>query len=181
MRFQDRTQAGKELAEKLQAYAHSSDTIVLGLPRGGVVVAYEIAKKLDLSLDALIVRKISVPFNPELAVGALTVGGTVYLNKRLMDSMGLTVHDITSTIELEQKEAQRREQKYRADREPLNLKDKTVILVDDGIATGATMHAAIMASKALQAKKIMVAAPIMSTETFKQLSADADQVVCLYH
>ncbi len=181
MRFRDRTEAGMQLAEKLQEYAHSSDTIVLGLPRGGVVVGSEIAKRLDVSLDIIIVRKIGAPFNQEFAVGALTVGGTIYLNKQLMDKMGLSVHDITPTIELEQKEAQRREQKYRSGREPLDLKDKVVILVDDGIATGATMYAAIMASKALQAKKIIVAAPVMPTSVFKQFSQEVDQVVCLFH
>src|SRR5581483_10784719 len=147
MRFKDRKNAGQQLAQALAAYKDAPNTIVLGLPRGGVIVAKEIAKALNLPLDVIIARKIGAPSNPELAVGALTVGGTYYINKPLVESMGLTVDSLTPIIEAETQEAIRREEKYRTGKKPLEFKDKTIILVDDGIATGATMRVAMIAAK----------------------------------
>lgn len=180
MKFQDRVDAGKKLAQKLIKYKNASDAIVLGLPRGGVVVSYEIAQMLGLPMDVKIVRKIGAPSNPELAVGALTASGTIYLNKPLMESMGLTVDFLVPTIAMEKKEALRRLHVYRGDRPVLEIKDKTVILVDDGIATGATMQAAIESVRLHGAKKIIVAVPVGSPEEISRLKRSVDAVVCLY-
>ena len=156
-----------------------SDAIVLGLPRGGMVTAYEIAKTLNLPLDMKVVRKIGAPSNPELAVGALTASGTIYLNKPLMESLGLSIDMLAPTIELEKKEALRRLKAYRGDRPPLEIKDKTIILVDDGIATGATMYAAIESVKLHGAKKVIVAVPVGSQEKLSEIIGKVDEVICL--
>ena len=180
MRFKDRKNAGQQLAQALAAYKDAPNTIVLGLPRGGVIVAKEIAKALNLPLDVIIARKIGAPSNPELAVGALTVGGTYYINKPLVESMGLTVDSLTPIIEAETQEAIRREEKYRTGKKPLEFKDKTIILVDDGIATGATMRVAMIAAKNLGAQKIIVAVPVMPIESVYALKNNVDELVCLY-
>lgn len=180
MKFQDRVDAGKQLAQKLIKYKNAFDTIVLGLPRGGVVVSYEVAQFLDLPMDVKIVRKIGSPSNPELAVGALTASGTIYLNEPLMETMGLTVDFLVPTIEAEKKEALRRLHVYRGDRPALEIKDKTIILVDDGIATGATMQAAIESVRLHGAKKVIVAVPVGSPEEINRLKRSVDEVVCVY-
>lgn len=180
MNFINRVQAGQLLAKQLLKYKDAPDTLVLGLPRGGVVVSYEVAKALDLPMDINIVRKIGIPSNPELAVGALTASGTIYLNKPLMESMGLTVDMLTPIIETEKKEALRRLHTYRGDLPPLEIKDKTIILVDDGIATGATMRVAIQSVKLHGAKKIIVAVPVGSSQEVSRLKREVDEVVCLH-
>lgn len=179
MKFLDRADAGKQLAQKLMKYNNAPDTIVIGLPRGGVVVAYEIAQALQLPMDIKIVRKIGMPSNPELAAGALTASGTIFLNKPLMESVGITIETLAPIIEKEKKEALRRLQEYCGDRKRLEIKDKTVILVDDGIATGATMHVAIDSVKLHGAKKIIVATPVASAEEIRTLVREVDEVICL--
>lgn len=180
MKFQDRVDAGKQLAQKLIAYQNAPNTIVLGLPRGGVITACEIARELGLPMDIKVVRKIGAPSNPELAIGALTASGTIYLNISLMESMGLTIDIITPTIEVEKKEALRRLKLYRGNRAPLEIKDKTVIIVDDGVATGATMYAAIKSVKLHGAKEIIIATPVASPEIVKELAQQVNTFICLY-
>ena len=179
MIFKDRVDAGRQLAERLMKYKHHPDTIVLGLPRGGVVTAYEIARILSLPLDIIVPRKIGAPFNPELAVGAITEDGSLVLNDDIMTSLGLSVQDLQSIIEKEKQEAERRLKLYRAGRPDLNLKNKTVILVDDGIATGATMQAAIASAKARGARTIIVAVPVAPPTALDELRPQVDEIVTL--
>lgn len=180
MRFKNRAEAGKLLAQELMKYQNSADAIVVGLARGGVIVAKEVAKSLALPFDIMVVRKIGAPANPELGIGALTAGGTIYLNKPLIDSMGLSVDNITPTIEAEKKEANRRETLYCSNRKHLEFKDKIVILVDDGFATGSTMRVAIMKAKNLGAQKIIVAVPVMPIESMHALKNSVEELACLY-
>jgi putative phosphoribosyl transferase len=179
MKFADRVDAGKQLAQKLEKYKNGTDVIVLGLARGGVVIAYEVARALGLAMDIKIVRKIGAPSNPELAVGALTASGTIYLNKPLMNSLGVTVDILAPSIEAEKKEALRRWHVYCGDQEPLEINDKTVILVDDGIATGASMEVAIQSVALHGAKKIVVAAPIIAASVVPTLTKKVSEVVSL--
>jgi putative phosphoribosyl transferase len=179
MHFKDRNDAGKQLAQHLKQYKNKPNVMVIGLPRGGVVIAFEIAKALQLPLDLVVPRKIGSPYNQELAVGALTEDGTVIFNDELMESLNLKPKDVQSIITVEKKEAVRRLQKYRAGRKPLNLKDKIVILVDDGIATGATMRAAIASVRARGAKKIIVVTPVAPAELIDELRREVDDVVYL--
>jgi putative phosphoribosyl transferase len=179
MRFRDRVDGGRQLAQKLMQYKKHPHAIVLGLPRGGVVTAYEVANQLDLPLDIIVTRKIGAPFNPELAIGALTQDGTAVWNEKLLKSLHLKPADLTQTIEQEKKEAQRRLSKYRGARKPLQLKDKIAILVDDGIATGATMRAAIASARALGAVKVIVAIPVAPIEKLESFEKEADEFVCL--
>jgi len=180
IKFRDRADGGKKLAQKLEAYRDKSNTIVIGLPRGGVVTAYQIARELHLPLDIIVPRKIGAPFNPELAVGALTQEGTCVWNAELMQRLGLTPADLAHTIAEEQAEAARRLATYRGNRPPLDLKNKTVILVDDGIATGATMRAAIASAHAMGAHKVIVAVPVAPQDTLDLLRQEADEVICAY-
>jgi predicted phosphoribosyltransferase len=177
--FHDRIDAGKKLAKHLQQYAGQPDVVVIGLPRGGVVVAAEVARELQVSLDIIIPRKIGAPGQEELAVGALTEDGTVQLNEELMQILGLSSADLTQIIEREKQEAKRRLKLYRGNRPPRILKDKTVILVDDGIATGSTIQAAIASAYEEGAKKIIVAIPVGPAITIKELKKEVDEVVCL--
>lgn len=179
MIFNDRADAGRQLAKHLEHYKNNPDVIVIGLPRGGVVVAAEIARALKAPLDIIVPRKIGAPGHEELAVGALTEDGIVQLNEELMQALGLSEADLTGIIEKEKKEAQRRLNLYQGNRPPLSFKKKTVILVDDGIATGATMQAAIASARAHIARKIIVAIPVGPENMIKQLDKEVDQVVCL--
>jgi len=179
MRFRDRSDGGKKLAVLLTMYKDHPDAIIIGLPRGGVVTAFEVAKVLNLPLDIIVPRKIGAPTNPELAVGALTQEGDIVWNETLFKSLGLTVDDLANTIEEEKAESARRLQVYRGNRLPLNLKNKIVILVDDGIATGATMRAAVASARVQGAKKIVVAVPVSPPEALKQIKKEVDEVVCL--
>lgn len=174
--FKDRADAGRQLVPLLQHYKHAQNTMVVGLPRGGVVPAYEIAHALGLPLDIVVPRKIGAPSQPELAVGALTEDGTVIFNDEIMRTLGLSPEDVGSIIEAEKQEAQRRLNAYRANRGPRNFKDKTVIIVDDGIATGATMRAAIASVRAQGAKKIVVAVPVAQVEELAKI--DGDEIYC---
>jgi putative phosphoribosyl transferase len=177
--FNNRSEAGRQLAALLREFKSREDVVVLGLPRGGVVTAFEIAQELDLPLDIVVPRKIGAPGQEELAVGALTEDGSMVLNESLMRDLGITMVDIADTIAIEKKEAERRLKLYRGDRPPLDLINTTAILVDDGIATGATMRAAIKSARQHGAKKIVVAVPMSPTNTIEQIGREVDQVVCL--
>lgn len=178
-RFRDRVDGGKQLAEKLLIYKNHPDAIVLGLPRGGVITAYEVAKALELPLDIVVPRKIGAPFNPELAVGAITQEGEVVWNDSLMKSLHLKPADLTDIIAAEKKESARRLQTYRGGRPPLDLKDKIVILIDDGIATGATMRASIASVRARGCAKIVVATPLAPIDPLSKIEQEADEFVCV--
>lgn len=179
MIFHDRIDAGKQLAWQLEKYKDQPDVIVIGLPRGGVVIAAEIARMIHAPLDIIVPRKIGAPGQEELAVGSLTEDGAVQLNSELMHMLGLSQADLAQIIEKEKKEAQRRLKLYRGDREPRFLKNKTIVLVDDGIATGSTVKAAIASARKEGAKKIVVAIPVGPVTTIKELKKDVEEVVCL--
>ena len=177
-RFRDRTEAGRRLAERLTAYADRPDVLVLALPRGGVPVAYEVARALRAPLDVFLVRKLGVPGYEELAMGAVATGGVRVLNDQIVAGLRIPDHVIEAVAEAEQQELARRERLYRGDRPLPDVRHRTVILVDDGLATGATMQAAIKALRALQPARIVVAVPTGSPETCEQLKAQADDVIC---
>jgi predicted phosphoribosyltransferase len=175
--FADRREAGRQLAARLRDYA-GSNTIVLALPRGGVPVAYEVARALGAPLDVFIVRKLGVPGHEEFALGAIASGEVVVLNPELANQLGLSRQDIQTIIETERRELDRRERAYREGAPPLNVRGRTVILVDDGLATGATMLAAIAALRKLGPARIVVAVPVASPETCEAMAGAADEVVC---
>lgn len=179
-RFQDRADGGKQLAKHLLHYKNCQNALVIGLPRGGVVTAYEVAHELGLPLDLIVPRKIGAPLNPELAVGALTQEGDIIWNNSLMKSLGLHVSDLSSIIAAEKEEARRRLSLYRGNRPPLNIKDKIAILIDDGIATGATMRAAISSARKQKVKKIVVAVPVCPPDTLNEIKKEVDEVICLF-
>ena len=178
--FKNRIEAGQKLAGKLAAYKNSKYTIILGLPRGGIPVAHEVAKLLHLPpLDALIVRKLGVPGHRELAIGAIAVGGLAVFNQEIIESLNITDEAIKSVINEEKDELERRNKLYRGCKPPPEIKGKTIILVDDGLATGATMRAAVKALRKGEAKKIIVAVPVGSPITCDELSREADELICL--
>jgi predicted phosphoribosyltransferase len=177
-RFQDRREAGRLLAEKLGAYANRPDVLVLALPRGGVPVAYEVARALGAPLDVFIVRKLGVPGYEELAMGAVATGSVRVLNDELVRALSIPDYVIDAITAWEREELARRERLYRGDRPPPDVQDRTVILVDDGLATGATMHAAIAALRQQQPARIVVAVPTGSPETCDALRAEVDDVIC---
>lgn len=179
--FPDRVQAGRALAERLAAEeADWKGALVLALPRGGVPVAYEVAKRLGLELDILVVRKLGTPGNRELAMGAIASGGVQVMNEDIVRYARVSPAAIDETIENETLELRRREQAYRGDRPRPSVQGRTVILIDDGLATGATMRAAIEAVRLQGASSITVAAPVAAPETVAQLEEMADRVICLY-
>jgi len=179
VRFKDRRDAGKKLVSKLEKYKNNPDAIVIGLPRGGVVTALEVAKALQLPLDIIVPRKIACPMQPELAVGALTQEGEPFFDEKLMRSMGVTKKDLQEVVQRERKEAARRIALYRENRPPLDLENKIAIIVDDGIATGATMLAAIKSAKNLGAQKIVAAVPVSPAESLKKIEKEVDEVIFL--
>jgi erythromycin esterase-like protein/predicted phosphoribosyltransferase len=176
--FRNRREAGRLLASKLSAYANRPDVLVLALPRGGVPVAYEVARALGAPLDVFVVRKLGVPGYEELAMGAVATGGVRVLNHQLVSRLGIPDHLIDSVTEQEQQELIRRERIYRGGRPPPDVSDRTVILVDDGLATGSTMHAAIEALRQLQPARIVVAVPTAPPETCEEMRAKVDDVIC---
>jgi len=177
MRYANRAAAGRALAGRLTHLADRRDVIVLGLPRGGVPVAAEIAAALGFPLDALVVRKLGVPDQPELAMGAIAPGGIRVLHDRIVRRAGITPADIHQITARESAETDRQEKLYRQGRPPLDLTKRTPVLVDDGLATGASMLVAIRAARALGAERVIAAAPVGATDTVRRLSAEADEVV----
>jgi putative phosphoribosyl transferase len=176
--FPDRAEAGRLLGLKLSKYAGGHDVIVLGLPRGGVPVAYEVAQALRVPLDVFIVRKLGVPGFEELAVGAIASGGVRVLNDDVVRALPNANEIIEAVTQREIAEVQRREQQYRDGRPPPQIENRTVILIDDGLATGATMRAAVKALRQRGAAKIVVAVPVGPPETCKEFEDEADEVVC---
>jgi len=177
--FANRTEAGRLLVEKLVKYAGRDDVIVLGLPRGGVPVAFEVAHRLGAQLDVFIVRKLGVPGFEELAAGAIASGGVRVLNEDVMRSIPHADEAIDAVTIRETAELERREQIYREGRPAPQLRDRIVILVDDGLATGATMRAAIEALRQSGAAKIVVAVPVGPQDTCRELEEEADEAICL--
>jgi len=177
--FSNRIEAGRQLAEKLDKYAGREDVIVLGLPRGGVPVAYEVAKRLRAPLDVFVVRKLGVPGFEELAAGAIASGGVRVLNEDVMRAIPHADEAIEAVTARETGELERREQIYREGRPPPELRGRIVILVDDGLATGATMRAAVKALRQGSAAKIVVAVPVGPPDTCRELEQQADETICL--
>jgi putative phosphoribosyl transferase len=177
--FQDRTEAGRQLAKKLEKYAGRTDVIVLGLPRGGIPVAYEVAKQLHAPLDVFVVRKLGVPGFEELAAGAIAAGNVRVLNEDVVRALPHADEVIESVTARETAELERREHEYRDGRPALALADRIVILVDDGLATGATMRAAVKALRQSGAAKIVVAVPVGPPDTCRKLKQEADEIICL--
>ncbi len=177
--FANRTEAGRLLAEKLGKYAGRDDVIVLGLPRGGVPVACEVAKRLHAPLDVFIVRKLGVPGFEELAAGAIASGGVRVLNEDVMRAIPHAHETIELVSAREKAELQRREELYRQGRDAPQVRDRTIILVDDGLATGATMRAAVKALRQSGAAKIVVAVPVGPRDTCAEITELADETICL--
>ena len=175
--FRDRSEAGELLAEQLTAYANKPNVIVLALPRGGVPVGAQVARKLNVPLDVFVVRKLGLPGHPELAMGAIASGGVRVFNGDVINSLRIPDEVIESVTAGEFEELQRRERTYRDDLPPPEVEGKIVIVVDDGIATGATMAAAVAALRQLRAGRIVVAAPTMARSTYDYLRTNADDVV----
>ena len=178
MIFRDRTEAGQILASKLTKYVNQVDTVILALPRGGVPVAYEIGKELGLPIDIFVVRKLGVPGHEELAMGAIASGGVRHINRDVVDQLGIDSETIEAASRREQKEIERREELYRGQRPPLDVRDKTVILVDDGLATGSTMRAAIAALRQHQPARIVVAVPAAAPQTCSEIADEVDEIIC---
>lgn len=178
-RLHDRKDAGQRLSLRLQAYANRKDVIVLGIPRGGVAVAFEVAKSLGAPLDVFIVRKLGAPGYHELAMGAIAAGGTRVVNDDVVQSLGIPHFAIERTVVLEEEEIERRERIYRGGRPPLHLHGKTVILVDDGMATGSSMLVAVKALRSLGPARIVAASGVSSPTACAALTQAADECVCL--
>jgi putative phosphoribosyl transferase len=176
--FADRHDAGRRLARELERYSGRDDVIVLALPRGGVPVGYEVARSLGAPLDVFLVRKLGVPGHEELAMGAIATGGVRFLNKQVLDQIGLSEAEIQAVAAREGDELRRREALYRGERPPPKVRGRTAILVDDGLATGSSMRAAIAALKQLGPAEIVVAVPVAARETCDVLRAEVDDVVC---
>jgi putative phosphoribosyl transferase len=177
-RFRDRTEAGRLLAERLRSYAGRDDVIVLALPRGGVPVAYEVAKALGAPLGVFVVRKLGVPGHEEVAMGALASGGLVVLDTGVVQRLGIGRNQLEAVVTREAEELRRREAAYDGRLDPHELQGKTVILIDDGLATGSTMRAAALAVRDLDPAKIVVAVPVASQETCDSFRDVVDEIVC---
>lgn len=179
MLFKDRRFAGQVLARELAAYANRPDVLVLGLPRGGVPVAFEVAQALNAPLDILVVRKLGVPDQEELAMGAIASGGVRIINEYIINLVKISDEVIARVAVQEERELERRERLYRGNRPLRDLQGRTVILVDDGLATGATMWAAIVAVRKQQPAQIVIAVPVAAPETCQELEAEVDEIVCI--
>jgi predicted phosphoribosyltransferase len=176
--FRDRTEAGRLLAEKLREYANRADVVVLALPRGGVPVAFEVARALNAPLDVFVVRKLGVPGHEELAMGAIASGGVRVLNQDVIAALGISRELVDLVAEREQRELRRREREYRDGRASVDVRDRTVILVDDGLATGSSMRVAAIALKKKEPAEIIVAVPVAAPETCAEFESVVDKVVC---
>jgi len=177
-RFMDRQEAGRALAVGVREYAGRPDVVVLGLPRGGVPVAYEVARRLGAPLDVFVVRKLGVPGQEELAMGAIASGGVVVINDEVVNALRIPWELVEGAIEREQEELARREARYRGNRPPLEVEGKVVILVDDGLATGSTMRAAVAALRKQRPSKILVAVPTAAPSTCAEFRELADDCRC---
>jgi putative phosphoribosyl transferase len=177
-RFKDRSMAGQYLADKLQNYVNDKNAVVLGLPRGGVVVAFEVARELGLPLDIFLVRKLGVPGYEELAMGAIASGGVRVMNENVMTQINIPAEAVEAVARREEAELKRREEAYRDDRPRLEVKDRTVILIDDGLATGATMRAAVLALRKQQPGRIVIAVPVAAQDTCDEFREDVDEIIC---
>jgi putative phosphoribosyl transferase len=180
MRYRNRTEAGRLLAQKLMGYANRPDVLVLALPRGGVPVAFEVAQALDAPLDVFLVRKLGVPGHEELAMGAIASGGVRVLNEAVVSYLHIPDGVIDAVAADELQELERRERLYRVDRPPLEVRGRTVILIDDGLATGSTMRAAAGALRTRDPTAIIVAVPVAADETCDEFRSEVDEVVCAY-
>ncbi len=178
MLFRNRFDAGRQLAARLGRYAGRSDVVVLALPRGGVPVGYEVARALGAPLDVFVVRKLGVPGHEELAMGAIASGGVRVLNEDVLRELPLSQEEIDAVAAAEQRELARREAAYRDGRHPVDVRDKIVILVDDGLATGATMRAAVAALRRLGPARVVVAVPVGAPSTCADLNDEADEAIC---
>ena len=178
MTFSDRGEAGRILASRLTSYKGRTDTVILALPRGGIPVAFEIGKELGLPVDVFVVRKLGVPGHEELAMGAIATGDMRIINYEVVEKFGITQQTIDVVTDREHEELRRREQLYRGERPPLELRGRSVILVDDGIATGSSMRAAIAALRQLSPARIVVAVPVATPETCQEIGAEVDDLVC---
>jgi len=177
--FKDRHDAGERLAQALQRYAERADVIVLSLPRGGVPVGYEIATRLGLPLDVLVVRKLGLPGHAELAMGAIASGGIQVIDRPVVTAMHVSREAFDAVVRAEHRELLRREREFRGERAPLEVRGKTVLLVDDGLATGSTMLAAIEALRTRAPNAIVVAVPVASPRTCEAIRSKADGLLCL--
>ena len=177
--FFNRTEAGQFLAENLSNYANREDVFVLALPRGGVPVAAEVAKELNAPLDVFVVRKLGLPGHPELAMGAIATGGVRVFNRKVVNGLRISDEVIDAVSAEELVELERRENAYRAGLPPLEIEGKTVIVVDDGVATGSTMLAAVSALRQLNAARIVVAAPVIAASSCREIQRKADEVVAV--
>ena len=176
--FRDRAEAGRVLAEKLEAYANRPDVVVLALPRGGVPVAFEVARKLNAPLDVFLVRKLGVPGHAELAMGAIASGGVRVLNEDVVDYLRIPDEVIDAVAAEEQRELDRRERAYRGYAGAPDVRGRTVILVDDGLATGSSMRAAVIALREQQPDRIIVAVPVAARATCDEFRSQVDEIVC---
>ena len=177
MLFQDRFEAGRILASRLSQFAHRNDVIVLGLPRGGIPVAFEVAKALNSPLDVFVVRKLGVPGREELAMGAIASGIRV-VNRAVVDALGIKNDEIEEAATEQRAELERREREYRNGRPMLDVHNRTVILIDDGLATGSSMRVAAMALRKREPARIVIAVPVAAPSTCEELESEAEQVVC---
>ena len=180
MRFRDREHAGGLLAERLEQHGGKPDLLVLGLPRGGVPVAFEVARVLAAPLEVFVVRKLGVPGHEELAMGALASGGVRVLNEGIVAELGIDEAMIARAVAAENAELERRERAYRGERGPLEVNGCTVIVVDDGLATGSTMRAAALALRAQEPRELVVAVPVAAEQTCDEFRGEVDEVVCAF-
>jgi putative phosphoribosyl transferase len=177
--FADRAEAGRKLAEAVEPVVRGEDVVVLALPRGGVPVAEQVAQALGAPLDVLVVRKLGVPWQPELAFGAISTGGVIVLNDDVVRAAALGAEEMDGVVERERAELERREAMLHGGRDPVAVEGRTVVLVDDGIATGATVRAGLRALGARGAARSVLACPVAPPETVRALQSEADEVVCL--
>lgn len=180
VRFVDRREAGVALADRLGQFAGGEDIVVLALPRGGVPVGYEVARALGAPLDVFVVRKLGLPGHPELAMGAIASGGVRVLNEDVLESIAVSPNAIDAVTRTEQSELERRERAYRDGRPLVPIEGRVVILVDDGLATGSSMRAAVLAVRRLQPARVVVAVPVGAWQTCRELRGVADDVVCAF-
>lgn len=178
-RFKDRIEAGELVAQRLMRYAGRDDVIVLALPRGGVPVGFVVARKLDVPLDILLVRKLGFPGREEYAMGAIASGGVSVLHDEVVERFGIPLSEVEAVKQRELKEIERREKLYRANRPALPLQGRVVIIVDDGIATGSTMAAAVKCLRHFKPARIIIAVPVAPPDTYQELRPEVDEFICL--